>query len=238
MLYEPFVRKLETVESLTGKEKEAAVALCSDVRIVERRSDIITLGRDPDRVHIILDGWAARYSVLPNGSRRITAFLLPGDFCDIHVTTLSVMDHSILAITDCTVAYVLPGLIDDITRSTPVLTRAFWRSTLIDEAILRQWLVNSGRRDALEAVAHLVCELHARMKLVGLVEDGCLELPVTQEEFGDATGLTAVHVNRTIKSLRDRGLLSIGKGVLQVPDVEALRRFCGFDPRYLHLRKP
>lgn len=236
MQFEPFIRKLETVESLTDAEKRAAIALCNDVRVTPRRKDIISQGASPDRVHIILSGWAARYSIVRDGSRRITAFLLPGDFCDIHGTVLATMDHSILAITDCEVAHVPADLIEEITRSTPVLTRALWRSTLIDEAILRQWLVNAGRMDALKTVGHLLCEMHARMKLIGLVEDGRLDLPMTQEELGDATGLTSVHVNRTLRDLRQQGLLTLGRGELHIPDVPALAKACEFDPQYLHLR--
>lgn len=185
MLHEPLLRKLETLEDLSEPEKQAAISLCDDVRPVDRRAHIITKGAVPSHTHIILSGWAARYKLVPDGGRRITAILLRGDFCDIHATALARMDHSIVAITRCQVAFVETAKIDRITRSTPVLTRALWRSTLVDEAILRQWLVNAGRRNATDAVAHLLSELHLRMNLVGLAEGGRLQLPLTQEEIGE-----------------------------------------------------
>lgn len=236
-VYQPFLRKLESVESLTDAERATAVALCQDVRTVARHSDIVSEGNRPRHVHIILRGWAARYSIVPDGGRRITAILIPGDFCDIHVTTLAVMDHGIIAITDCDVAFVPTNQIEKITQSTPVLTRALWRSTLIDESILRQWLVNSGRREAVDTVGLLLCELYARLELVGLVTDNRLKLPLTQEHLGDATGLTTVHVNRKIRELRERGLLNIVDGELYLPSIPSLAKYCGFNSQYLHLQK-
>ncbi|MEG3124242.1 Crp/Fnr family transcriptional regulator [Sphingomonas sp. GB1N7] len=236
--FEPLIRKLETVASLSAEERSAVVALCGDVRDIPRRRDIAKEGTVPDRVHLILEGWAARYSILANGSRRITAFLLPGDFCDIHITTMAVMDHSILAITDCAVAFVDPDQIDELTRSTPALTKAFWRSALIDESILRQWLVNAGRQSAVVMVGQLLCELHARMNLVGLAGKVEFGFPLTQEFIADATGLTPVHVNRMLRELRERGLVVIKDGNLDVPDIGALAKASDFNPRYLHLRQP
>jgi CRP-like cAMP-binding protein len=235
MLYEPLVKKLASVEALSDIEVQAAISLCTETRIVRRKQDVISDGDTPERVHLVLRGWAARYKILEDGSRRVLAFLLPGDFCDTHITTLAAMDHGIMAITDCDVAFIEKERIDDITRSTSTLTRAFWRATLIDEAILRQWLVNSGRRDAYQAIAHLMCELHLRMRIVGLASNDRLELPLTQEIIADAIGATSVHVNRMLQRLRADGLIVIGNGELRIPDVQKLRRTSGFDPSYLHL---
>ena len=232
----PVIRKLEAIEPLTDTERRKVAELIRDVGDVDRKADIIADGDSPEFVHLILDGWAARYKVLHDGSRRITAFLIPGDFCDLHITILEAMDHGIVALTDCRVAYIEQAAIDEITRSTPVLTRALWRATLVDEAVLRQWLVNAGRRNAFEAVGHLLCELHLRMKIVGLAEGDILDLPITQEELADATGMTPVHINRTLQRLRKDGLIELGSGTLYVPDVQALRRSCDFDSAYLHLR--
>ncbi|WP_162854691.1 Crp/Fnr family transcriptional regulator [Sphingobium estronivorans] len=229
------LKKLASVDRLTEAEEQAAMALCHDVHAIARRKDIVSEGSSPDCIHIILDGWAVRYNVLPDGSRRITAFLLPGDFCDIHATVLKIMDHGIIALTDCKVAFVPPEQIDRIAGSTPSLARAFWRSTLIDEAILRRWLVKGGRGDAFEAVGHLLGELYVRARLVGLTSDHSLEMPLTQEEIGDATGLTPVHVNRVLKRLREAGLATVKGGTLRINDINALRRESGFDPNYLHL---
>ncbi|WP_179507614.1 Crp/Fnr family transcriptional regulator [Sphingomonas melonis] len=138
-------------------------------------------------------GWGASYTILPDGSRRITAVLLPGNFCDLHVTTLQSMDHSVTALAECEVAYIDSGLLEEATRSISILTRALLRSTLVDEAILRPWLVSWGPRDAFEGLGHLQWELHLRAQAVGLVSDNRLSIPMTQEGLGDATGLTLVH---------------------------------------------
>ncbi|WP_232494830.1 Crp/Fnr family transcriptional regulator [Novosphingobium kaempferiae] len=236
MLFEPVIRKLSALEALTSAEVDAVKALCRDTRTIRRHKDVISEGERPDSVHLVLSGWAARYAILPDGTRQITAFLVPGDFCDMHVTTLARMDHSIGAITDCTVAFIPKSLMDEITRSTPVLTRAFWRATLIDEAILRQWLVSTGRRDAKAGIAHLLCELHIRLRLVGLTNEGDLALPLTQADIADATGLTPVHVNRTLRDLREGGLIGEGHRI-RLLDVPGLRKIAGFHPSYLHLNE-
>lgn len=234
-MHDAFLKKLSSVEVLTEAERQAAIAICSNVRLVGRHQNVISEGADPQLVHIILQGWAARYNVGKDGSRTITAFLLPGDFCDVHVTVLAHMDHSIVALTDCHVAYVEPAKINEIALSTPALTRAFWRSSLIDEAILRRWLVKGGRSAALAAVGHLLCELHVRARLVGLTDDHSLALPVTQLDLADATGLTGVHMNRTLKMLREAGLATFARGELVIHDVHALRKMTEFDANYLHL---
>jgi len=229
------IRKLELVEPLDKVEKEMILSACSDIRSVPRRRDIISDGDSPEFLHLVVEGWAARYKILKDGSRRITAFMLPGDFCDLHATLLHAMDHAILAVTNCRIAYVANEEIDRITKVSATLARAFWRATLVDEAILRQWLVNSGRRNAFEAVAHLLCELHFRSQLIGL-GSARLALPLTQEDLADASGLTAVHVNRMLQRMRKEGLIEMANGQLFVPDVRALRQSCGFDPNYFHLR--
>ena len=231
----PLIIKLGSVEHLTEQEEERANSLCRSTMTTPKAHDIISEGTDPQHVHLIIDGWAAPYSITANGGRRITAFLIPGDFCDIHVTTLAAMDHSIIAITDCMVGYVDKTAIDSITRSTPLLTRAFWRATLVDEAILRRWLVNSGRKDAYASTAHLLCELHLRLRIVGRAEEDRFDLPLTQQDLADAVGLTSVHVNRVMKRLREDGLIEREQNTMRILDLARLCEVAEFNPNYLHL---
>lgn len=233
----PLIAKLETVADLRDSDVQMLVALCNDVRIVPAKKNILSEGERPDHVHVIMDGWAARYKTLANGSRQIVAFLIPGDFCDLHVGVLGHMDHGIFALTRCRVAYIPSRDLDALTSDHNGLTKALWWSTLVDESVLRQWILNVGRRDAFERIAHVLCEIHARMKMVGLVKDDRLALPLTQEELADTTGLTAVHTNRTLQRLRKENLIEIGGGMLTVLDVSKLRRAAGFDPRYLHIER-
>ena len=237
MSYSPLVARLEVVADLSEADKALVARLYADVRTVPAKRDIISEGDRPDHVHLIAEGWAARYKTLPNGSRQIVALLIPGDFCDLHTAILGQMDHGIVALTKCRIAYIPGAQLDALTSNHNGLTRALWWTTLVDEAILRSWVVNAGRRDAYQRIAHLLCEMHLRMKMIGLVTDDRFELPLTQEELADSTALTPVHTNRTLQRLRREGLIELHGGVLTVLDVSALREAAGFDPSYLHIKR-
>ena len=185
----------------------------------------------------MLSGWGPRYKTVRSGARQIVDFVIPGDFCDLHVALLSAMDHGIVALTPCRVARIGQDEIAKLTSENSRIVRAMWWSTLVDQGILREWVLNVGRRDAYERVSHLLCELHFRMKRVGLVEDGRLALPLTQQELADATGLTAVHMNRTLQRLRGEKFIEIGGGTLTILDAAALQEAAGFDPNYLHVKR-
>ena len=231
------IRRLRIVADLSESEERRLTDLCRDVRDCPARQDIISDGERPQHLHLVLRGWAARYKVLPGGARQIVAFLIPGDFCDLHVTVLEEMDHGIVALSPCTVAYIDTREIDRLTLESSRIARALWWSTLVDEGVLRTWVVNNGRRDAYERIAHILCEMHARMKMIGLVADERLDLPLTQEELADATSLTPVHTNRTLQRLRAEGLIDLKSHVLTIKDLKGLQRAAGFDPSYLHIRR-
>jgi CRP-like cAMP-binding protein len=183
------VAKLERFAELPEDDRLTLAALSRNPRELGPRRTIIREGDRPDHVHLVVEGWAARYKTLSDGSRQIVAFLIPGDFCDLHVTILGEMDHSIATITRARIVYVSRREMDALT-DRPAIARAFWWATLVDEAVLRAWVVNVGRRDAFESIGHLMCELYLRMRNVGLAADHSFELPLTQEEIGDALGLT------------------------------------------------
>ena len=231
------LRKLATFADLSGEEVELLNEATRDIRTVAAKSDIISEGDRPEHLHLITQGWAARYKVLPNGARQITAFLIPGDFCDLHGKVLKAMDHSIVALTPCKVAWVASDSFDRLTIEHSDLTRALWWGTLLDEAILRNWIVNNSRRDAYQRIAHLLCELHARVQTIGMVDDGRLDMPLTQTELADATGLTAVHVNRTLQRLRGEDLIELSGRVLRIENIAELKKVAGFDENYLHVRR-
>jgi CRP-like cAMP-binding protein len=219
----------------SAEEEEALERLCDHPRLIAARTDIISDGDEPRHVHIMLEGWAARYKLLSDGSRQITAFLLPGDMCDLHITILKRMDHGIVALTPTKVAFIAHQVMEELPLDRPALGRALWRATLIDEAVLRSWIVNVGGRPGEQRIAHLLCELHARLSLVGLVhEEGTFSFPLTQEVIADATGLTAVHVNRMLQKLRADGAIVLNQGELVITDIRELARIADFDPDYLH----
>ena len=238
MAYGPLFAKLATVAELRETDVARLLELCDDERIIPAKQDILLEGERPDHVHVILQGWAARYKTLSDGTRQIVAFLIPGDFCDLHAAAiLGHMDHGIFALTRCRIAYIASEDLDALTSDHNGLTKALWWATLVDLAVLREWILNVGRRDAFERIAHLLCELHARMKMVGLVEFDRMALPLTQEQLADATGLTSVHVNRTLQRLRKDNLIEIGSGMLTILDIDALREAAGFTDNYLHIKR-
>lgn len=233
----PLVRRLSTLAKLDAEDRSRIETLCQDVLKVSRRKDITKEGDRPEYVHVMLSGWGARYKTLRDGSRQIVDFVLPGDFCDLHVALLSEMDHGIVALTPCRVARINQAQIAALTSENSRIVRAMWWSTLVDQAVLREWVLNLGRRNAFERVGHLLCELHCRMMRLGLVDHDRLSLPLTQEELADATGLTAVHVNRTLQRLRGEGLIELSGGELALLDVAKLQEAVGFDPSYLHIKQ-
>ncbi|MCJ2106744.1 Crp/Fnr family transcriptional regulator [Methylobacterium sp. E-041] len=230
------IRKLESYETLSDKDLRALNALVPRIRQVGARVDLASEGDPPDNVHLVLDGFACRYKVLADGSRQIMAYLVPGDFCDLNVFILDQMDHNIGTISKCQVADIPRQAIEEITANYPLITRAFWWCNLVDEAVLREWLVNMGVRAADERIAHLICELHARLEAVGRCKDNSYEFPFTQTDIADTMGLSNVHVNRTLRDLRGMGLITLKNRVMTILDVERLKDFCKFNPNYLHLK--
>ena len=230
----PWLAKLGTIIDLPEEDRAALDEICGEAREIGARRNVIREGDRPEYVHLVVEGWAARYKLLPDGGRQITAFLIPGDFCDLHVTILGEMDHNIATITRSRIAFIPRDRMDALT-DRPRLARALWWATLVDEAVLRAWIVNIGRRDAQEAIGHLICELHVRMRNIGLVSDRAFELPLTQEEIADALGLTAVHVNRVLQRMRADKLITLSHGSLTILDARRLEEASGFNANYLHL---
>lgn len=228
-----FAERLRSLGHLDDRDVDVIHAMPWSAVSVKRGRDILSQGERPDYVYVIEDGWAARYGVRSNGSRRITGFMLPGDFCGIHATTGEPMDHAIVALSSCDVARISKSVFQNVLASSPAISTALWRAKLTDEAILRMWLLNS--QEATQALAHLLCELHARAEATGLVHEGHFAAPLTQEQIGDALGMTSVHTNRIVKLLRMQQLATVGGGEVAVHNIEALQRYCGFSPAYLHL---
>ncbi len=231
------IDKLERFTRLSNEDRQVLKALARKVRLIEAGVDIIQEGDRPETVNLFLDGWACRYKQLEDGRRQIVAFFVPGDLCDIHIYVLREMDHAIAAITPVRLATVPREILLDTMDRHPRITRALWWESLVNAAIQREWTVNIGRRTALERLAHLFCELFLRLRAVGLAEGSTCPFPLTQLELADATGLTNVHVNRTLKEMRNAGLILLKSRQLTVPDLAALQKAALFNPNYLHLER-
>ena len=233
---DPLTRKLENFAPLSSEDRRVLAEATRQSRLVPARSDIISEGQRPDDVHLVLEGFACRYKLLPDGKRHIMAYLIPGDLCDVHVFILRAMDHSIGTLSQCRVVD-LPQ--DRVLRmlERPAIARALWWSALVDEATLREWLVNIGGRPAEQRLAHLLCELLLRLQTVGLANGNSYELPITQSELGETMGLTLVHVNRVLQRLRAKGLITLRNKHLIINDAQGLKEFGQFNPNYLHLKE-
>jgi len=227
--------KLEAFTRLSGEDRAALTQVGRNVRIIEARRDLISEGDRPRFVHLMLDGWACRYKQLPDGKRQIVSLFVPGDFCDLNVYILKYMDHSIGAITRLKVATITPEEMNALTDERPRITQALWWNELVTAAVQREWTLNLGQRTAYERLAHLLIELYIRLETVGRAQNGRCDFPLTQNDLADATGLTAVHVNRTLQELRRDGLIELDRRQLHIRDLNRMIDTAMFNPNYLHL---
>ncbi len=231
-----FVDKLAGYGPLPAPDVAFLEATVAGAREVPARHDLIRDGDPPGPLFIMIEGWACRYKLLPEGTRQITAFLMPGDCCDLYASLLGEMDHSIMTLTPARVAAVPRQAFETEILRRPALLRALWHMQLVNEGTLRAWIVSMGRRDSVQRIAHLMCELYARAHNVGLVTDQHFELPLTQTVLGDALGLTPVHVNRVLRRVRLDDVMELRQGSLVISDFAKLATVAGFDDSYLHRR--
>lgn len=229
------VRKLELFGPLPAEDKRLVDEVVCGSRRLGPRQDITHEGDSPTEVRLILEGFACRYKLLRNGRRQIMAYLVPGDLCDFQVFILNAMDHSIGTLSPCTVVDIPRSKILELSER-PAIARALWWMTLVDEATLREWLVNIGQRNAPERIAHLFCEIHLRLETVGLAEVDRFKLPITQVDIANTMGLSPVHVSRALRTLRERNLVVFEGRTIIVPNLEQLKQVSGFNPNYLHLK--
>lgn len=233
----PLVRKLESIMSLSEDEKEALENLPMQIVSLRGDQDIVREGDRLSRCCLFLDGIGCTYKVTADGKRQIVAFNIPGSIPDLQSLHLATLDTSVGTLEPCRVGFIQHEMLHDLCDRFPRITVAFWRKALIDAAVYREWVINIGQREAYKRMAHLLCEMMVRLKAVGLASDNSCELPITQSEFGDALGITTVHVNRVLKQMRTSGLIQTKGTVLIIPDWEELKQVGDFDPIYLHLKQ-
>lgn len=233
------LRKFRARDSLNDQEERVLRDSVSELRS-HRAGSLIVRADVPVRESILLvEGFVCRFKELEDGRRQILEIHVPGDFLDLHAFLLGELEHNVCALTDARLAIVPHDALRRVTEQHPHLTRVLWFSTLVDAAVLRQQVLSIGRRDALSRIAHLLCELDARLDVVGLTDGDRFRLPLTQVDLADATGLTPVHVNRMLKKLRDDGVATFRGGEVLVRDRASLQRLAEFDPGYLYLgRRP
>ena len=231
-------QRLEEFTPLTSGDRAELDRLCSQAtHTIQPRRDLIREGDTPRSVYLILEGWACHYRDLQDGRRQIVDFAVPGDLCDLNLFILDAMDHSIGAITRLRVAEIGREVLHGVVTTFPNITTALWWQELVSKSIHREWIVNVGQRSAQERIAHLLCEMFLRLESVGLTDGFSCDFPLTQNDIAEATGLTSVHVNRSIQELRRTGLIELERQRLTIPDMAALQRLSLFNPEYLHHRR-
>lgn len=230
------IRQLELIAFLTEDDKAHIAATPLQVASAAASREIV---RQHDRLTtccLIVDGLAYRYKSVADGRRQILSLHYPGDLPDLHGMDLERIDYSIGTLPACQVAFIPHAALRLLSGASPTLANAFRRYELVDGSTLREWVANLGRRDAAARIGHLFCEVSLKMRALGLADGEAFRLPLTQVDLADTTGLSAVHVNRTLQYLRARGLIESHGQLHTIRNRAELERISDFDPSYLHLR--
>ena len=231
------VKKLRLRDEVSDREAKVLRDAIAEVQKIPAGRTLVRTGQAISQSTLLIDGLIARYKDLSDGQRQIMELHVAGDFVDLHGFLLKRLDHNVGALTAVSVGFVPHEALARITAEEPHLSRMLWLSTLMDASIQREHILSMGRRPALARIGHLLCELCIRLEVIGLAENRGFALPLTQLDLADATGLTAIHVNRMLRQLRERKLLTFRGGRVEIHDWEALQALSEFDPTYLHLER-
>jgi CRP-like cAMP-binding protein len=238
-LAEPVISRLNALRPLSAEARASIEsAILEGAQRAGSGEDMISEGDPVDSVRFVLSGWLCRYKTLEDGRRQIVNFVFPGESCGAYAFLLSVMDHAVAAMTPVVYSEIKRARFESLVGGDRSLAEAFWCETLLNNAIQREWAINLGRRTALERVAHLFCEIFERLRPVGMVDGNSCIMPVTQMDLADATGLSVVHLNRTLQELRASGLIVLRERTLTINDLDALRSAALYSPSYLQAYRP
>jgi CRP-like cAMP-binding protein len=232
MPHPKFIAHLQAIEGLSDDERRQIAALPSTLRQVSDGEILLRQGEDASRCVFVVSGFLYQARIVGDRS-QILAFHVPGNMPCLHTLLVSPMDADLVGLGPSLVGYVAHSQLKQLLDGSIHLTRAFWRETLIDAAISRQWIARLGAQAALPKVAHLICELAARLEVVGLVKNRRFQMPMTQRHVADACGLSIVHVNRTIQELRGRRLIAWEGSEIELLQPDELRALADFTPDYL-----
>lgn len=231
------IRTLAGRDRLTRTETALIESLPHRRRSFPKGSQLVVEHSRPTESCLVINGLTAREVILSDGSRQISAMHVPGDFVDLHAFLLKVMDHSVVALTECEAIFVPHTELLRISEQSPHLTRLLWLSTLIDGAIQRAWIASMGRRSPLAHISHLLCEMYLRLKVTGLVESESFDFAIPQSDLADIMGLSIVHVSRTLKALPETQFVEWDGKQVRMLDYGSLADLADFDPTYLNLHQ-
>ncbi len=236
MPHRKLIARLQAVVGVSGQDQAELASMPYSMKTLNDGEYVLHQGDAPARCAVVMTGFLARQKVVSERN-QISSFYVPGDMPDLHTLHLPVMDHDLCSVGPSTVAFISHSHLREMLEESRGLTNAFWRETLIHAAIYREWVENLGSRHALPRLAHLLCELAARLEMVGLLDDDSFRLPFTQQDFADACGLSTVHVNRTIQELRRRDIIEWQGPIVRLLRRDELETIADFSPRYLHALK-
>jgi CRP-like cAMP-binding protein len=228
------VRRLQIASGLSQDDVKEIQELPITVKDYPAERAVVCDGERATDCCLIVDGFCMRSKTISDGRRQILSLHIPGEIPDLMSLFLHVMDHDLSTLTPCTLGFIKHEALQRLHRRAPNVAEIFWRDTLIDAAMFREWIVNVGQRSAPGRLAHVMVELRERLKLIGRVQGNDFEMPLTQEQIGEALGITAVHANRVIRQLREDGIVEMQRGRVKVLDEAKLWDLADFDGRYLH----
>ncbi|UZK66702.1 Crp/Fnr family transcriptional regulator [Sphingomonas sp. M1-B02] len=233
-----FVHRLTSRSILTEDEINAILALDGHEVVVAAHSDFVRMGEHVDHSCLVVDGLVGRFGQNSNGARQITCLHIPGDMADLPSVVSPKSGWGLAAMTRTKILRVPHAELRRIAAKHPGIAEAFWRDCVADGSIFSEWVVNVGRRDALTRVAHLLCEMAIKNELAECGTKRYFPFPIVQADLGDATGLTTVHVNRTLKELRERSIVTVRSGAVTIHDWDQLVYAGDFDVAFMLLDGP
>jgi CRP-like cAMP-binding protein len=233
---QPLVDKLAYRQQLTEEDRAALLGLPHTIKTLEANHYIV---REFDRAThscVMLSGFSVRHKIVAGGERQIVSIHMKGEVVDLQNSLLGVADHSVQMLTAGKIAMIPRDEVVKLAFERPAVGIAMWIDTLVDASIFREWIANIGRRDARTRIAHLLCEFSLRLEVAGIGQFTNYEMPMTQDQLGDATGLTPVHVNRTLKTLEAEGLIERATPrSIAIGDWRKLADAGDFNSGYLHM---
>lgn len=236
------INRLKMIADLTAEVGSALRTVVANEKSFAANQEIVSQGDSPSQCCVVLEGWVSRNKIIEGGRRQITAIHFAGFIPDLQGMFTPVMDHNISTLTAVQAAFIPHSKLRELMNRFPELAQVLLQETVLEAAIAREWEVNLGARPAPQRIAHVFCEIGTRLQRFGYAErDGrslSFEWPMSQTQLGDATGLSAVHVNRSLQVLRGSALIEVSRDRVNIHDMPRLEEFAGFNPDYLLAERP
>lgn len=230
------IERLQAIAGLSATDARRIASLPIAVKNCVPGQELVHQGDTLNQCCLVVDGFLIRHKPGPDNTRQIVSWHIPGDIPDLYSLHLNRMDHSISALGSAVVGFIPHRAMLEALARSESLTHILWRETLVDAAAFREWVVSIGRRDAIARVAHTLCEVATRLRVVGLLKDDMFVFPASQTDIADASGMTTVHANRIIQQLRQRQLVEWNNPVVRILNWPELVATADFHEDYLHLR--